>query len=256
MEIGLILAVIGAGILCGFINTLAGSGSVISLPMLIFLGLPPNVANGTNRIAILLQSLTGVLIFKKHKFLDTKRGILPSIAAVIGSVFGARIAIDLDDAMMEKVIGAVMVIMLVVVLYKPKQWLEGKQQEVSSKTSVIQFILFFFIGVYGGFIQAGVGIFLLSALVLGAGMDLVRANAIKLLIVLLYTPFALGVFMYHNQVDYKWGFILAIGNIIGAYIASNFAVSWGPKFIRWVLIAVMVFSALELFGIINLFPNS
>ncbi|MFC1733099.1 sulfite exporter TauE/SafE family protein [candidate division KSB1 bacterium] len=255
MDWYLILAVIGAGFLCGFINTLAGSGSVISLPMLIFLGLPANVANGTNRIAILLQSLTGVAVFRQHKMLEIRKGLVPSLAAVIGSLIGANIAIEIDDAMMEKLIGVVMIIMLVVVIYKPKKWLEGKQETISKKTSVIQFIVFFFIGIYGGLIQAGVGIFLLSALVLSVGLDLVRANAIKLLIVTLYTPFALAVFMIHDQVNYKWGFILAIGNVMGAYVASKFAVNWGPQFIRYVLIVVMIYSALELFGIINIFPD-
>lgn len=252
MEWEIVLAVIGVGILVGFINTLAGSGSVISLPLLIWLGLPATVANGTNRIAILFQSITGVAVFKKHKKLDVKKGIAPSISAVVGSIIGANIAVELHDATMEKLIGVVMVVMLIVVLYKPGKWLEEQQNLQLKKTGILQIIIFFFIGIYGGLIQAGVGIFLLSALVLNVGFDLVKANAIKLLIVALYTPFVLVIFIYHSQVDWTWGLILAAGNIIGAFIASKFAVSWGAKFIRWVLITVMVFSAIDLLGILDL----
>ncbi len=252
MEWEIVLAVIGVGILVGFINTLAGSGSVISLPLLIWLGLPATVANGTNRIAILFQSITGVAVFKKHKKLDVKKGIAPSISAVAGSIIGANIAVELRDVTMEKLIGVVMVVMLIVVLYKPGKWLEEQQNLQMKKTGILQIIIFFFIGIYGGLIQAGVGIFLLSALVLNVGFDLVKANAIKLLIVALYTPFVLVIFIYHSQVDWTWGLILAAGNIIGAFIASKFAVSWGPKFIRWVLITVMGFSAIDLLGIFDL----
>ena len=252
MEWEIVLAVIGVGILVGFINTLAGSGSVISLPLLIWLGLPATVANGTNRIAILFQSITGVAVFKKHKKLDVKKGIAPSISAVAGSIIGANIAVELRDVTMEKLIGVVMVVMLIVVLYKPGKWLEEQQNLQMKKTGILQIIIFFFIGIYGGLIQAGVGIFLLSALVLNVGFDLVKANAIKLLIVALYTPFVLVIFIYHSQVDWTWGLILAAGNIIGAFIASKFAVSWGAKFIRWVLITVMVFSAIDLLGILDL----
>ena len=253
MDWHIILLIVAAGILVGFINTLAGSGSIISLPLLIFLGLPANVANGTNRIAILLQSLTGVLSFKKKKVLDTtKYGLYPTIAAVLGSIIGALIAIDIDKVIMERVIGVVMVIMLFVVLYKPEKWLKEKKTNIE-KPGFLQLVIFFVIGIYGGFIQAGVGIFLLVALVLNAGYDLVRANALKLLIVLLYTPFALLIFILNGQVNWEYGLILSAGNIIGALIATKFAVDWGPKFIRYILIAVIITSSLDLLGIIDLF---
>ena len=103
---------------------------------------------------------------------------------------------------------------------------------------------------YGGFIQAGVGFFLLSGLVLGAGYDLVRANAVKVFIVLVYTAFALAIFIINDQVDYKFGLILAIGNMLGAYVGARFAVKWGPKFVRYLLLITISVAAVKLLGIV------
>jgi len=251
MEWYIILAVIGAGFLAGFINTLAGSGSLITLPMLMFLGLPANVANGTNRIAIFLQNVVGVGSFRQQKVLDTKMSIWLALPAVIGSLLGAQIAIELNEEIMEKTIGALLFIMFFLILYKPQRWIKGKAGHTHAKPSILQFIIFFFIGIYGGFIQAGVGIFLLAGLVLGAGFDLVKANATKLFIVLLYTPFALAIFFLNDQVNLKIGLILAIGNMLGALVASRFAVSWGAKYVRYILLGVILLSGLKLLGVFN-----
>jgi len=245
------LLVVGVGIIAGFINTLAGSGSIFALWVLIFIGLPANVANGTNRIAILLQSIVAVNAFKKHKQLDVKQAWWLSIPAILGSIVGASLALKLDEKMMRQAIGVLLIIMFFLILYKPEQWIKGKSEETKEKPTVLQFIIFFAIGVYGGFIQVGVGFFLLAGLVLGVGLDLVKANAAKVFITLFFTIFALAVFMYNNQVNYKIGFVLAVGNIIGTLIATKFAFSWGPKFVRYFLLVIIVFASLELFGIFD-----
>lgn len=246
-------AVIGAGFLAGFINTLAGNGSLITLPMLIFLGLPANIANGTNRVAIVMQNAVAVGSFRQQKVLDHRGGFLLAIPAVIGSLVGARIAIDLDAELMRKTIGLLMVIMLSVILMKPKRWLEGRPGGVNTEPGITQYLIFFAIGVYGGFLQAGVGIFLLAGLVLSAGYDVVRGNAVKLLIVLCFTPFALAVFILGDQVQWGIGVILGIGNMLGAWVASRMAVKRGAPFIRWLLIAVVVVAAVKFLGIYDQF---
>lgn len=241
--------VIAAGFACGFINTLAGSGSLISLPLLIFLGLPANVANGTNRIAILLQTMVSVNVFRKEKKLDLSKGFMLAAPAIVGAVIGAQIAVNLDEEMMRHVIGGLMVMMLIVIIIKPKRWLIGKTDLMEKRPGLMQLGIFFGIGIYGGFIQAGVGIFLLAGLVLGAGYELVRANAIKNLIILLFTLFALGVFIFNDQVRFEIGLILAVGNMLGAWVATKMAVEGGAEFVRHILIAVVVISALVLLGI-------
>ncbi len=251
----IILAIIGVGFLAGFINTLAGSGSLLTLPLLMFLGLPANVANGTNRIAILLQNVVGVTSFKKQKVFTFKESIWLAIPTIVGYLAGAQLAIGLDEKTMKMVIAGLLIIMFFIIILKPKAWIKDRAGEVKTKPNIIQIIIFFSIGIYGGFIQAGVGLFLLAGLVLGASFDLVKANAVKLFIVLLSTPVALVIFMYNNQVDYKIGLILAVGNMLGAFIASKFAVSWGPKFVRIVLLVVIFGASLKLFGLMDWFIN-
>lgn len=250
LDFYIILAVIGVGFIAGFVNTLAGSGSLLTLPLLMFLGLPANVANGTNRIAILLQNIVGITSFKQQKVLNFREAFIIGIPAVAGSLLGARIAINLNEIIMERTIGALLVIMFFIIMLRPSQWLK-KQEEHAPLPRWLQILIFFLIGMYGGFIQAGVGFFLLTGLVLGAGFDLVKANAIKVFIVFLYTPFALAIFMYHQQVNYKIGLILAIGNMLGAFVGSRVAVSWGPVFVRWVLLITLVFASMELLGVLD-----
>ncbi|MFH2143904.1 MAG: sulfite exporter TauE/SafE family protein [Bacteroidota bacterium] len=249
----LILAVIGVGFVAGFINTIAGSGSLLTLPLLMFLGLDANMANGTNRIGILLQNATSVASFKQQKVFEWKHGSRLAIPAVIGSLIGAWVAIDIDEKIMKMAIAGILIVMFFLIIFKPDKWIKGQAGKINEKPSLVQYIIFFFIGMYGGFIQAGVGFFLLAGLVLGAGLDLVKANAIKVWIIMLFTIFALAIFIYHGQVDYKIGLILAIGNMIGGFVGSRVAVSWGPKFVRIVLLVAILMSALHLTGVFGYF---
>jgi uncharacterized protein len=240
------ILIIGAGLVAGFINTLAGSGSLLTLPLLMFIGLPPHVANGTNRIAILLQSLVGTLGLRKEAALDRKTGFALGVPSVIGSVAGALLALALNAKAMERVVGILLMIMFFVVLFRPEIGLKDRKEHTVQVSSVFNFVVFFFIGVYGGFVQAGVGFFLLGGLVLGAGMNLVKANAIKNFLVFLYTPFALAVYIIGNQVDYKAGLILSLGSVTGAWLGTKSAVSWGPVFVRYVLLVAVLISAIQL----------
>lgn len=235
-----------AGFLAGIINTLAGSGSLITLPLLIFLGLPSPIANGTNRVAILLQNIVGVSSFHHKKALDVRGALYLSAPAALGSILGSRIAVDLTSETMDRAIGLVMIAMLFVIFLKPNKWLEGKIDSISDIPTPLQFFIFFLIGIYGGFIQAGVGIFLLSGLVLSIGYNLVRANAVKVTIVLIYTVFSLTVFALNHQVNWSIGLILAIGNMSGAWVGSRLAVEKGTVWVRRLLIAIIIISSSKL----------
>jgi uncharacterized membrane protein YfcA len=247
----LYLAVIAAGFGCGFINTLAGSGSLITLPLLIFLGLPANVANGTNRVGILIQNLIAVGSFRQNQMLDMRGGLMLSAPAVIGSLVGAQIAVNLNETWMERTIGALMVVMLFVILFKPERWLKGHPDALSQRPDIGQLLLFFAIGIYGGFIQAGVGVFLLAGLVLSVGYDLVRANAIKVLIIFCFTISAMIIFVINGQVWWGVGLLLAIGNALGGWMAAKMAIKQGANFVRWLLIIVIAVSAAELLGVFD-----
>jgi hypothetical protein len=247
-----ITALIVSGVFVGFINTLAGGGTIISLSLFMFLGLPANIANGTNRIAVILQNLTSVSQFRRKKVLDFKKANKLAIPTMIGALVGAQIASDINEAVFRKAVGVVMIVMMYFILTKPSQWLRGTDNLMEKPKSWFQIVIFFLIGIYGGFVQVGVGYFILAGVVLGAGYDLVKANAIKVWIVLLYTPLALVIFILNKQVRWDFGLIHAIGNIIGAYVASRFAISWGAGFVRWVVVVVIVIFASDLLGFINI----
>lgn len=248
----IILILIAAGFMVGVINTLAGSGTIITYSLFMLLGLPANFANGTIRLGVIMQTLSASLTFKRGGVLDIKKGLKLGLPVVIGSIAGAQIAASINKDVFEKVVAGVMIMMLVFIFYDPKKWIQGQVEKMAKKPGFIQIIVFFAIGLYGGFIHIGVGIFLLAGLVLNAGYDLVRANALKVFIVLLYSPFALAVFMLNDQVHYAMGLISAVGNIFGGVVASHFAISWGAKFIRWVLIIIIILFSAKLLGVYNL----
>ena len=253
----MVLAVISAGFFAGFISTIAGSGSLISLPLLIALGLPVNIANGTNRVAILLQNLVGVGSFKAKNIFTFREGILYAIPTIFGAILGAELAVELDENLMKIAISVLLFIMFFIILLNPKAWLKKKEEIILEEVNKfkkylkisVKFIIFFAIGVYGGFIQVGVGLFLLAGLVLGAKFDLIKANGIKVFIILLFTIAAISVFIINGQVDYKIGLILAIGNMAGAYVATKVAIKKGAKFIRFILLFVTLLAAIEISGL-------
>lgn len=249
MEWYIILALLGTGLVAGFINTTAGGGSVLTLPLLMFLGLPANVANGTNRIGILFQSIIGVVRFKQKKVFQFSSDIRLVISAIIGSVIGAFVAVEINVELLEKIIAGLMVLMLLLVVLKPGAWIAEHAEKVNSKPTIWQYALFFFIGVYGGFIQMGVGFFLLAGLVLSSGYNLVKANAIKVFIVLIYTIFTIGIFVVYGQVNWLAGLILSAGNMAGAWLGVHFTVKGGAKYVRFVLIFALIMVIVNLFGV-------
>lgn len=247
----IILILILSGLVVGFINTLAGGGTIISLSLFMFLGMPPGLANGTNRVAVVMQTLTSSIGFRRHHALDMRRASILGIPTVVGSIIGTWIAVDISAKTFEIILAVAMIIMLFFVIYKPSRWLQGVEHKLQQKPSPLLLFIFFLIGIYGGLIYVGVGYYLIAAAVLGAGYDLMKANAVKVWIVLLYVPFTLVIFMIHGQVNYQYGLIHGIGNVIGAWLATRFAVSWGVNFVRWVLVIVVILVILQTFGILD-----
>ena len=239
-----VLLLFGTGIAAGFLNTVAAGGSLLALPMLIFLTSDSALANGTNRIAILFQNVSAIMGFRRKGVSDFRYGILLAVPAVIGAVIGAIIATDIKDAAFNLILAVVMITMLILTLINPTARLKDRIESRDKRSTIIAMAVFFFIGIYGGFIQAGVGLLIITALRLLTGMDLVRTNAIKVLVIFFYTVVALGIFIMEKQVDWTLGVTLAVGNATGAWIGSHWAVEKGDKWIKVVLVvAVLVFSA-------------
>jgi hypothetical protein len=243
----LLAAVPVTGFIAGFVNTLAGSGSLLTLPILILLGLPANVANGTNRVGVLLQNVVAVERLVKHGALplaDSWKLIVPAVA---GAVAGAELAADLDEALLRRTIGVLLLVLLGIMWFDPERWIATRAAPRAPRL-LVEVPLFFAIGVYGGFIQISVGLFLLAGLVLGAGYGIVGANALKNLIVLVFTAAALVVFVVNDQVEWRLGLLLGAGQAAGAWVAVHFAVARGARFLRWAVMAITVGSAAALFA--------
>ncbi len=241
-----VLLLFGTGIAAGFLNTVAFGGSLLALPVLIFLGLPTAVANGTNRIAILCQNFSAIMGFRRKGVSDFNYSILLAIPAVIGAVIGATIAVDIKDAVFNLILAVVMITMLVLTLINPTERLKDRIESKDTRSKIIAMVVFFFIGIYGGFIQAGVGLLVITALRLLTGIDLVRTNAIKVFVIFFYTVVALGIFIIKDKVNWYLGPTLAIGNACGAWLGSHWAVEKGDKWIKVVLIVAVLAFAIRL----------
>ena len=225
-----------AGILGGFINTIAGGGSMITVPALMLLGMPADYANGTNRVGILQQSLTGVRGFNKSGKLD-KRAILPMLLpTVLGAVLGALISIWLPpDTLKPFLLGTMIAIALSMLVFPDVMAPPEGVHAYSLKERPIGFLMLFGAGLYGGFAQAGVGFILIAALAAGLRYDLVRANALKVVCTALFSVAALLVFISTNHVDWVPAIVLAIGMTLGALSSVRFALNVSQKVIKWVL---------------------
>ena len=268
-EIPLILV---TGVFAGFLNTVAGGGSLLTLPVLIFLGLPPATANGTNRVAVFAQNASGIMGFRRKGVSDFGYSTLLTLPALAGAWFGAQIAVDMDEVVFNRVLAGIMIGVLFITLYNPTKKLQDGPEGLSLLRNIIGSIVFFFVGarsnwytyydvirkiigmfvfffvgIYGGFIQAGAGFIIIAALTLTNGFDLVRTNAIKLFVVFFYTISALVVFIQSGNVNWYFGLTLAVGNATGAWIGSHWAVEKGDKWIRVVLIVAVLAFAIRLF---------
>ena len=219
------------GVIAGFINTVAGGGSLLTLPILIFMGLPSNIANGTNRIAIFMQNIFSISGYKSRGVSDFKYSSWLSVSALIGSIIGAKIAINIDEDMFNKILSVVIIIVVLTIIYNKKTF-NINSENISIEKKIISVIMFFFIGIYGGFIHAGVGFLILSILSNYNGIPLSKANSIKVFVVFVYTFFALIVFMMENKINWILGINLGIGNSIGGWIASRWSYNKPDKIIK------------------------
>lgn len=240
------LLLVVVGFVVGFINTVAGGGSLISLPVLIFLGLPPSVANGTNRIAIVIQNAIGVAGFRSKGVTTFPFNIYLGISALLGAIIGAQIAVDIKGETFNRILAIIMIAVVAIIVFRPKINTAQLEERLTGKYLWLGMLAFFFIGIYGGFINAGIGFVILLFLHYVNHMSLVRANATKVAVVFIYTLSALAVFLYNDKVLWKVGLVLALGNGTGAWFSSRISVSRGDNYIKGFLVVMVVIMAIKL----------
>ncbi len=239
-------ALLVAGVAAGFINVVAGGGSLLTMPLLIFLGLPESTANGTARVAILIQNASAVVAYRRAGRLDW--GLFrPMLAPVLlGACVGAMVASRLPDTGFRIVLGWVMLACAAIVALDPsKLYARGQRPEPRLSAGRLWPTLFV-IGLYGGMIQAGVGYLILGGLTLVLGLRLLEANILKVVLVFVYTPLAIAAFLFEGRLDFGLGLVLAAGQAVGGYLGAHAALARGEGFIRLILLLVVIASGLKL----------
>ncbi|XOV88414.1 MAG: sulfite exporter TauE/SafE family protein [Pseudomonadota bacterium] len=235
-----ISALLVAGLIGGFINTLAGGGSMLTLPALMMLGMPADVANATNRIGVLLQSLTGVKGFRDADRLDTAAVLPVLVPTLTGSLAGALLASYLPVWLLKPTLLTAMVGMALVMLVFPAVVappVGTPAHRVQDRPAAA--LGLFLAGAYGGFVQAGVGFLLIAALAGGLRYDLVRGNALKLVCTAAFSVVALVVFVARDQVLWLPGLILAAGTVAGAMLSVRFAITVAQTTLKWLLFVMV-----------------
>lgn len=229
---------ITSGIAAGFVNTIAGGGSIFTLPALILLGMPADVANGTNRVGVLMQSLAAVRGFDRHNKLD-HGAILPIVLpTIIGALIGSLVASEIPADVLKPVLLGTMMAMTLLIVLKPGTIpvQEETVMTLQQRPSAIAWL--FLAGLYGGFVQAGVGFILLTALAGVLRYDLLRANALKMMCTLVFSVVALTIFILQDQVLWIPGLIVGVGSIIGVQLSVRFAISAQQKTLKWILLGM------------------
>jgi uncharacterized membrane protein YfcA len=248
------LAIVG-GVAAGIINTLAGAGSMVTLSLFVFLGLPPTVANGTNRVGIVFQSIIAMRTMRKNTGSLELEGAWGYLASIVsGAALGAQLATRLSDEDTSRVIGLFMLLMLALILRGGHKWERVVEQPPTSKLhKLMLYPGFFLVGAYGGFLQAGIGILLLIALVQWSGMTMLRANKLKLSAALLLTIPSLAIFAYSGLVHWEIGLLMALTQGVGAWLGATFLTRYERAniWVRRVLIVDILFGVAKFWGILD-----
>lgn len=236
------LVLSATGLVAGILNVIAGGGSFLTLPVLIFLGLPAGVANGTNRVGILMQNMGAVWGFHRYRIMDWSSLLWAAVPATLGSLAGSAAALRIHDSLFQKILAFLMVGITVLTLWNPVKKGGADHHSRSRKERILFAVSFFLVGIYGGFVQAGVGFLILAATTLG-GLNLVRGNAVKVLCVLSFTVISLAVFAWGGKVIWGVGLALGLGTTVGGLIGVRLTILKGHRWLRSaVTVAVVLFA--------------
>ncbi len=242
-----LLLLFGIGSIAGFINVVAGGGSSLTLPALIFMGLEGSLANGTNRIAIFIQNIFAVASFRKNKMHQFRISTGLSLFTLPGAILGAVLAVRISSVLFERIVGGVLIFIVLSLFFSGSYKDRGPEQKENRNWLIYPALVG--IGFYGGFLQIGVGFLFMAALYHLLKVDLVTVNMHKVFIILLYTLPALVVFTITGNVNWKYGIALAAGNALGGWWGAHAAVKGGERIIRIILAVSITIMALKLFGL-------
>lgn len=245
MELWRLILLAGAGFLSGWVNVLAGGGSIFTVPVMLFLGLPGPVSNGTNRIAIIAQSATAVAAFVRRGYADWRLSASLAAVASLGAFFGAQIGVRLDGVWFDRVLAFVLV-GVGLLMATGADRATGESAPAPPRNLVLGHVLMFGAGFWGGFIQVGVGLLIMPILYRVMGIDLVRTNMHKVFITLMFSIVALAVFASRVAIAWEAGAALALGNAVGGWAGARSAIAGGSRLIKLAVYAMIAAMAAKL----------
>jgi len=241
-DIGLLtgcLLVFG-GVFAGYVNAVAGGGSALTIPLFMYCGLDASLANGTNRVSVGIQAISANLSFKKAGVSTDKTVFWPMLWVITGSTVGACIAVSLSSSFLNIVFSVIFLVLAAIIARGPG--LLKPPDHSAAGHPLMAVVSYLFIGAYGGAFQAGVGVPLLLALVQLGGLDVVKGNAFKTLIIFVYTGLVLLIFSGVGQVVWLPGLLVGLGGVFGSVIGAKHVISKGSNLVRWVVIIILSIS--------------
>ena len=244
MDPGDIVLLVAGGLAAGVVNTLAGGGSLLTVPLLVLAGVPGNVANGSNRVGILASNASATAAFRRLGVSGLSRTLPVLVPVAVGSLVGALLVARLADETFERAFGVLMVPLLLLSLRPPV--LKSVEGRVWSGPFTV--LVFLAVGLYGGAFQAGIGLLLMVALS-RSGMDLVVANSVKVVVIMVVTVTALPLFIVGGRVDWGPAMVLAAGFAVGGALGARLTVTRGASLIRPVMVAAVLALAGRLLGL-------
>jgi hypothetical protein len=243
-----ILLLLGLSAMAGFINVMAAGGSSLILPSLILLGFDGAMANGTLRMAIFMQNVFAVQSFRQEDFKEFKQSLIYSAFAMPGATLGALVAVRIPVDLVQMILGGVLLLIVITIFVKPpKKPLFAERPNIGN---ALTYFTLFFVGLYGGFIQVGVGVLLMLPLLMLQDLSLVRVNLHKVTIVLIYTIPALLIFGLSGHINYKYGLVLAAGQAFGGWWSAKLQIRSGANLVKIALAIAAIILSLKLFKVI------
>lgn len=238
-----IVIVVGFG--AAFLNTVGGGGSLFSVPILTFMGLPITTANATSRVALLFQNIFAVGGFRSKGIeLPWPYSLYLGIASMAGGIIGAMLASQIADEVFKKIFVGIMIGAVFLIIYDPFK--SNGAEKLTPPRQWLGAFCFFFIGIYGGFVQAGIGFLVIAVLSLVNNLSLVKSNYVKVFAAIVYTAASVAVFAFQQKIVWQTGFILAIGHALGGWYASRWSVDKGEIWIKRVMIVSVLAMAVKL----------
>lgn len=237
-----IAIVIVAGLAGGFLGGQVGSGALITLPALLFIGLEPSVAIATNILSAWLTNFSAGFEYWRHQKIDFAHVVPFSLLSFVGAIIGARLVVSIDEMLLSYIIAGLFILLLVVLFRQPHE----PHGTDGGWRLALGYVLVFMLGIYGGFFTVGVTTFLLFLYTLLLKKSLLHAAADAVAVTSVMLVGALVVFVLKGTIVYTLALPLAAGAVVGALVGARTALRFGSSWLRPLAAVIVVLIVVQL----------